>query len=132
MTIIPRLPVSHRSVPGFVLRKRHANALAKRMLPNDWLRPAPGNLGAMRRVLRKCLSEGRDYAMFMTHSTELMPGGSPCFPNSEHIEQLYEMLDVLFAEVATNFRGVTLSDYAREILGHVAAAEPARGPGSAN
>ncbi len=36
MTIIPRLPVSHRSVPGFVLRKRHANALAKRMLPNDW------------------------------------------------------------------------------------------------
>jgi len=114
MTIIPRLPLSHRAMPAFALRQRRVNGLAKRILPNDWLRPAPGNLETMQRVLRRCLAEGRDYAMFMTHSSELMPGGSPYFPTSQHIERLYDMLDSLFGEVATGFDGVTLSDYARQ------------------
>jgi hypothetical protein len=53
--------------------------------------------------------------MFMTHSSELMPGGSPYFPTTAHIEDLYESLDALFADVATRFRGMTLSNFAGEL-----------------
>lgn len=115
MSIVPRLPVSQRMVPEVLLRRRNVQGLAQRLLPNDWLRPSPGNLGSMQRVLRTCLSEKRAYAMFMTHSSELMPGGSPYFPTGEHIERLYQSLEALFAEVAQSFRGMTLSQFAREI-----------------
>jgi hypothetical protein len=116
MTIIPRLPISHRVVPRFVLRSRIGQSLAQRLLPNDWLRPFPGNLETMRRVVRACLDERRPYAMFMTHSSELMPGGSPYFPKPEHIEELYLSLDALFSEASRHFRGMTLSEYARALV----------------
>lgn len=115
MSIVPRLPFSQRLVPASILRNRKLQGIAQRLLPNDWLRPSPGNLPSMRRVLRTCLAQKRSYAMFMTHSSELMPGGSPYFPTAEHIEMLYQSLDALFSEVAQHFRGMTLSQFAREL-----------------
>jgi hypothetical protein len=44
-----------------------------------------------------------------------MPGGSPYFPTAEHIERLYESLEALFCQVATRFRGMTLSGFAGEL-----------------
>ena len=115
MSIVPRLPVSQRLIPAALLRRRKVQGLAQRLLPNDWLRPSPGNLGSMQRVVRTCLAQERSYAMFMTHSSELMPGGSPYFPTAEHIERLYQSLDVLFAGVATRFRGMNSSGFAGEL-----------------
>ena len=115
MSIVPRLPVSQRLIPAALLRRRKGQGLAQRLLPNDWLRPSPGNLASMQRVVRTCLAQGRSYAMFMTHSSELMPGGSPYFPTAEHIEHLYQSLDALFAGVATRFRGMALSSFASEL-----------------
>jgi len=114
MSIVPRLPLSQRLLPAAMLSNRKLHGLAQRLLPNDWLRPSPGNLPAMQRVLRACIGERRSYAMFMTHSSELMPGGSPYFPTKEHIERLYRSLETLFSEVSRHFRGLTLTEFARE------------------
>jgi hypothetical protein len=53
-----------------------------------------------------------------THSSELMPGGSPFFPNERSIERLYETLESLFCEAAKNFRGMTLENFESEFSGH--------------
>lgn len=52
------------------------------MLPPD---------GHIRRVQRR-----RDYVQFTLHSSELMPGMSPNFPQQEDIEALYDDLEVIF------------------------------------
>jgi len=52
--------------------------------------------------------------MFMIHSSELMPGGSPTFQTQESIEKLYADLEVLFSEASQHFEGITLRDFAKE------------------
>ena len=47
-----------------------------------------------------------------THSSELMPGGSPFFPNEKSIERLYRRLESFFAFAAKNFQGMTLEEFA--------------------
>ena len=46
-----------------------------------------------------------DYLMFMLHSSEFMPGGSPSFIDNESIENLYRNLEVLFKHISKNFEG---------------------------
>lgn len=53
-----------------------------------------------------------DYLMFMIHSSELMPGGSPTFSTKEDIEWLYTALDKIFSKIHhLNYKGCTLKDY---------------------
>ena len=47
----------------------------------------------------------------MLHSSELMPGCSPYFPNNESIENLYADLEVLFAIAQNSFEGVTCKEF---------------------
>lgn len=55
---------------------------------------------------------GCDYAEFMIHSSELMPGGSPYFRDADSVEVLYRRLDKLFNNVLTlGFKGATLKEY---------------------
>ena len=55
-----------------------------------------------------------DYLMFMLHSSEFMPGGSPTFQTEEAIEGLYSKLNVLFERVSLNFTGSTIMSYYKE------------------
>ena len=115
MTILPRhRPVSQKLMPALALRSRVGNYAAKRLMPNDWLRPTPGQLPSMNRIIDRCLAEKRDHAMFMIHSSELMPGGSQYFPKPDDIEQLYAAMESLFAYVNQYYRGETVSDYAAD------------------
>ena len=53
-----------------------------------------------------------DFVEFMIHSSELMPGGSPYFPNSESVEQLYKRIESLFHYYSgMGMKGVTLTNY---------------------
>ncbi len=79
-----------------------------------WLRPNGSNLRQMVYLLKKVELSKADYVMFMLHSSELMPGGSPTFATKEDIEKLYQDLDCLFARATEGFQGVCLRDYARE------------------
>jgi hypothetical protein len=58
--------------------------------------------------------EGRQYAEFMLHSSEFMPGGSPTFPDERSIDVLFEHLERLLAAAQRNFRGMGLSAFAAE------------------
>ena len=53
-----------------------------------------------------------DYAMFMLHSSEMMPGGSPSFPDEQSIEKLYECIERLFLYAKQRgYEGCKLSEY---------------------
>ena len=53
-----------------------------------------------------------DYVEFMIHSSELMPGGSPYFNNSDAVDMLYNRINWLFTYLKNKgFVGVTLFDY---------------------
>ena len=60
----------------------------------------------------RVLDEGRPYAQFMIHSSELMPGGSPTFRGTDDIQKLYDDLEALFDSVEDRFVGTTLADFA--------------------
>lgn len=78
-----------------------------------WLRPNRRNLEEMISVIEQNDQSQNDYLMFMLHSSELMPGGSPTFKTEGGIERLYEHLNVIFKEISKKYIGVGLEEYVR-------------------
>ena len=79
-----------------------------------WLRPknTKENLQDLLYLTDKISKESKtDYLMFMLHSSEFMPGGSPSFTDEESIEQLYNNLDILFKHISNNYSGCTFKEY---------------------
>jgi hypothetical protein len=76
-----------------------------------WLRPDGANLEDMLVLTEYIRKSNSDYIMFMLHSSELMPGGSPSFKTRESIEMLYHDLSILFEKISENFTGISLKDY---------------------
>lgn len=76
-----------------------------------WLRPNGGNLYDMLSLVDFIKNGDQDYLMFMLHSSELMPGGSPTFKSVESIENLYKQLEILFNSISKTFCGITIRDY---------------------
>lgn len=103
MTIVLRRESSARRLARMVLRKAP--------LGPSWLRPTGNNLDQMLGILDQAREEGRDYVEFMLHSSELMPGGSPTFPDVASIERLYRDLEGLFGATRNRFVGMTLTEY---------------------
>ena len=54
--------------------------------------------------------------MFMLHSSEMMPGGSPTFDTEEKIEKMYSDIEIVFSKVAEKYGGVTLAQYGDSYL----------------
>jgi hypothetical protein len=78
-----------------------------------WLRPNGGNLSDMLALVKIIKKSNAAYLMFMLHSSELMPGGSPVFTTGESIEKLYADLGTLFYTISRDFKGTTLKDFPR-------------------
>lgn len=76
-----------------------------------WLRPTGDNLIQMKYVVQRVCESENDYGMFMLHSSELMPGGSPTFRNAAAIDALYMDLEDLFCTLSKQFVGITLREY---------------------
>lgn len=68
----------------------------------------------MRMILRHAIDHRRPCVVLSTHSSELMPGGSPFFPTAKSIERLYSRLEMLFSTAAEAFQGMTLSEFREE------------------
>lgn len=81
-----------------------------------WLRPAGDNLSDLLYVVEQAKAHS-DYLMFMLHSSEMMPGGSPTFDTQEKIEMLYHNLEALFTTISEDYEGISLADYGRSIEG---------------
>jgi len=91
------------------LLRQTANRLVSPAL--NHLCPAESNLPGMLRAARGGRAEDAAHVEFTLHSSELMPGGSPKFRNARDIERLYEHLEILFEELSTWCRGMTLSEF---------------------
>jgi hypothetical protein len=112
VTIVANHNFAIKLLPLF---RRH-NLLLKvfnRLFPSSyWLRPNGRNINKMVWILRKAAEQNRNYVEFMLHSSELMPGGSPLFPDQKAIELLYRDLKELFHIASSlNFIGATLQEY---------------------
>ncbi len=81
---------------------------------HHWLRPNGRNGLALRQRVDEA-GGGRSHLMFMLHSSELMPGGSPTFPNGDSISRLNADMEELFAHAqACGCPGRTLAEFAAE------------------
>ena len=78
----------------------------------QWLRFFdPKSKYAVEKLSDKVIKEGTD-ALFMIHSSELMPGGSPNFANEAEIDKLYQGMDCVFKKFAEKgYLGITMRDY---------------------
>lgn len=77
----------------------------------QWLYPDGRNLPEMCEVVREARHRRAAHLEMVLHSSELMPGGAPSLPDERAIERVYGDLRALFADVATSFRGMTLSEF---------------------
>lgn len=80
-----------------------------------WLRPNGKNLQQMKYLIDQVAASDSEYIMFMLHSSELMPGGSPRFKTEESIEHLYNDIESVFAHASQRFAGATLEEYYQEL-----------------
>jgi hypothetical protein len=76
-----------------------------------WLRPNGNNLEDMLAMSEYVYKSKNDYIMFMLHSSEFMPGGSPTFDTEQKIEKLYQDLNVLFDQLDRYYTGCTIRSY---------------------
>lgn len=114
---ILEVPVSIRNIRYFnlnaiysfkdVLREAHHLSIGKQ----TWLRPSNNSLYQMKKLVDIINNESTDYIMFMIHSSEFMPGGSPYYKNNEDIDALFKILDELFMYISNFYEGSTLEEY---------------------
>ena len=83
-----------------------------RRVRDAWIRPTRNpSFIALKKVLDEVVQDS-DYAMFMLHSSEMMPGGSPYFPDEQSIEKLYQCIERLFLYAKQRgYEGCKLSEY---------------------
>jgi len=84
----------------------------KKMPITAWLRPNGRNIADMLSIVENAETEDK-YLEFMIHSSELMPGGSPTFPNKAAIEKLYGDMEKLFTKISQSYSGIALRDFAK-------------------
>lgn len=105
-----RSPLGRSARAAGRLGPRLLRKAGERLFPAaSWFRPNGRNLGTMLKLLRD--RSRSPYIEFMLHSSELMPGGSPTFPDERSIDRLYDHLEQLFAEARGHYHGATLGEF---------------------
>lgn len=108
-------PMTIKSIKGIAtlknLDKNNLKKILKRLILGEklWFRPAMTSIKDLKYLCE--LSKEDLYLMFMLHSSELMPGGSPYFKDEIEIENLYKTLEEIFEFLANSYEGVTLEEY---------------------
>lgn len=78
----------------------------------QWLRFFDSNSGYAVGKLADVLIENGEDALFMIHSSELMPAGSPNFIDETAIEKLYMNMELIFEKfIKAGYKGITMRDY---------------------
>ena len=120
--LFPKWPL--RSIPALqsVLAQNDlsliSRALNKYGYGPRWLRPSKRNSAAdLIEVCRAAQKSGAPFLEMMFHSSELMPGCSPNFPDETSIERLYETFETLFTWLRKEgVQGATLGEFATNWL----------------
>ena len=88
--------------------------------PVMWFRPHPAFLNDLMIVAKRCLDLKSDYIMFMLHSSEFMPSGSPNFKTEKNINRMYGKVQEAFEFLADNdVSGATCYEYYQYHLYHL-------------
>ena len=78
----------------------------------QWLRP---DCHLQKQPLFKLIDRiscKNQYLMFMLHSSEMMPGGSPSFKDEDSINKLYEVIEAVFSRAhSLGYTGKTLREF---------------------
>lgn len=100
-------------IPAQKKVRSFAAALRQMVLKQPlWLRPNGKNLNEMKYLIRKISAEtNSNYLMFMLHSSEMMPGGSPTFRTEESIEKMYSDVEKIFSLLAVKYQGATVREF---------------------
>lgn len=112
------IPMTVKHIQHTLAGKSIKNRAKNLIVGKDrWLRPAISTVKEMKLNIDERVENGSDYAEFMIHSTELMPGGSPYFKNSRDVEREYKDMRTIFTyAVQCGFEGITMRDYAKKFL----------------
>ena len=112
------IPMTVKHIQHTLAGKSIKNRAKNLIVGKDrWLRPAISTVKEMKLHIDERVENGSDYAEFMIHSTELMPGGSPYFKNSRDVEREYKDMRTIFTyAVQCGFEGITMRDYAKKFL----------------
>lgn len=115
---ILEVPMTIRHMNVFALEKPYSFRGSLRELKKlmkgriQWLRP--NSLFQERAMVKLIVQESKrnQYLMFMIHSSELMPGGSPHFRDDKSIEKLYMVIEHLFEKISLlGYKGKMLSEF---------------------
>ncbi len=85
--------------------------------PLAWLYPKLRNHRMLPRLMTTALRQKRQFAEFMMHSSELMPGCSANYPTAHSIELLYDVMEALFATAKQSFQPMTMHEYYLHVTG---------------
>ncbi len=108
----PRYAAPIRQLKRFCASTKFSARVARHFFPDlVWLYPKGFNHRQLPLLLDAVLHANGDYAEFMIHSSELMPGGSPRYPTERSIEELYDVLEVLFEKARKFFVPTTMKEY---------------------
>lgn len=102
------------SQPGRGLRGIASSAYHMFKGKQMWLRPMNDNFNDIKKLIS--MEQEAEYLMFMIHSSEFMPGGSPKFKTKESIEELYRVITEIFDIVSKTHEGCTLREYAERYV----------------
>ncbi len=122
-TNILEVPVTIRNVHSLIFEdKLSVRNIARSFYriykgQNLWCNPNRVGLHGLKSIAKYISTSSKiedDYLMFFTHSSQLMPGGSPQYKTEESIEDLYKKLEAAFHYIAKNYTGITLREYRRK------------------
>lgn len=83
-----------------------------------WMRPFPGNLDKMKKIVKSAFLYRSNYIEFMIHSSELHPDTNLTFKGKKSIEQLFNDIESLFIFLKNKgYYGITCTDYVKGELG---------------
>ncbi|RGU41953.1 deacetylase [Collinsella sp. AF16-8] len=109
---------THRFAFDALLEPKDVLRQGKRLVKGQWqwLRPPKNpSASALRGLLDDVDSSADTYAMFMIHSSELMPGGSPNFPDENSVDDLFGVIEKAFSHAAElGFKGQGLTAFAKD------------------
>ncbi|WP_028973450.1 hypothetical protein [Spirochaeta cellobiosiphila] len=108
MTIINRENVIFNFLNRIPILKKITNRYYPQKL---WFRSTTKNIKQLLKVHKIIKKKDYSYLMYMLHSSEFMPNGSPNFKDDLEVDKLYSDLDLLFSKISESFYGCTLKEY---------------------
>ena len=112
----PMTTLRKRTLAGKSMKRRVINLVKGQTL---WLRPALQTVDEMFSLIDYEVRNDSEYVMFMIHSSELMPGGSPYCKTQQEVNVLLERLEKGFQYAKQWGEGVLLKDYYQSVRGKV-------------